>query len=137
MNRRTMLQGASLLVPILNLLLWGEAFAHAETEEKKMSIVCHIRYQIDPFKRDAFERYAEAWGKIIPACGGDLLGYFMPSEGTNDVAHAMIGFDSLAAYETYRAKLRSDPASKANFEFAERERLILREEREFLRPVKK
>jgi hypothetical protein len=49
----------------------------------------------------------------------------------------MIGFESLADYETYRAKLRSDPASKANFEFAERERLILREEREFVRPVKK
>jgi hypothetical protein len=100
-----------------------------------MTIVCHIRYRIDPFKRDLFERYAQAWGTIIPACGGDLIGYYMPSEGTNDVAHAMIGFDSLAAYETYRARLRSDPASKANFEFAERERLILREERTFLRPV--
>ncbi len=137
MNRRTVLQGASLLAPILSLLPWGNASAHIEIKEKSMSIVCHIRYQIDPFKRDAFERYAEAWGKLIPACGGDLIGYYMPAEGTNDVAHAMIGFESLAAYETYRAKLRSDPASKANFEFAERERFILREEREFVRPVKK
>lgn len=101
-----------------------------------MSIVCCIRYQIDPFKRDAFARYAETWGAIIPRCGGDLMGYFLPHEGTNDVALAMIGFESLAAYEAYRAKLKSDPEGRANFEFAERERLILREERTFLKPVK-
>src|ERR1700744_3002467 len=99
------------------------------------NMVCHIRYQIDPFQRDAFEQYARTWLSVIPECGGDLLGYFMPSEGTNDIAHAMIGFDSLAAYEAYRARLRSDPKSRANFEFAERERLILREERTFLKPV--
>ena len=101
-----------------------------------MNIVCCIRYQIDPFKREAFERYAEAWGKIIPKCGGALLGYFMPHEGTNDIALAMIGFESLAAYETYRARLKTEPESVANFTFAERERLILREERTFLRPVR-
>ena len=101
-----------------------------------MNVVCHIRYQFDPFKRAQFEDYARNWLTIIPACGGALLGYFMPHEGTNDVAHAMIGFDSLAAYESYRAKLRTDPQSKANFEFAQRERFILREERTFLRPVK-
>ncbi|MBI3676681.1 MAG: NIPSNAP family protein [Proteobacteria bacterium] len=102
-----------------------------------MSIVCHIRYEIDPFKRAAFEAYARQWLTIIPACGGDVLGYFMPHEGTNNIAHAMIGFESLAAYEAYRARLKSDAAGKANFEFAEQERLILREERTFLRPVQK
>jgi NIPSNAP len=100
-----------------------------------VSIVCHIRYQLDPFKRAAFEEYARRWLVLIPACGGDLLGYFMPHEGTNDIAHALIGFESLAAYETYRARLRSDTGSVANFEFAEREKFILREEREFLRRV--
>lgn len=101
-----------------------------------MNIVCHIRYQIDPFKRAQFEEYARAWLAIIPACGGDLLGYFMPHEGTNDIAHAMIGFETLAAYETYRARLRADAKAVANFTFAERERLILREEREFVRMVR-
>lgn len=101
-----------------------------------MNIVCHIRYRIDPFKRAQFEDYARAWLAIIPDCGGELVGYFMPHEGTNDIAHAMIGFDSLAAYETYRARLRSDAQAIANFAFAERERLILREERTFLRPVR-
>jgi len=100
-----------------------------------MKVVCHIRYEIDPFQRPAFEHYARGWLSIIPACGGDLIGYFLPHEGTNDIAHAMIGFDSLAAYEAYRARLREDGPAKANFEFAESRRLILKEERTFLRQV--
>lgn len=51
-----------------------------------MTVTCFIRYQIDPFQRDAFKRYAEAWGRIIPRCGGHLVGYFLPHEGSNDVA---------------------------------------------------
>lgn len=98
-------------------------------------IVCHIRYQIDPFQRDAFEQYAKTWLSVIPACGGDLLGYFLPHEGTNDVAYALIGFESLAAYEIYRGQLLKNPDGKANFEFAQREKFILRETREFLRKV--
>jgi len=101
-----------------------------------MSVVCQIRYQIDPFRRAAFEEYARVWLRRIPACGGDLIGYFMPHEGTNDIAFAMIGFDSLAAYEDYRARLRSDEESLANFAFAERDKFILREQRTFLRPVR-
>lgn len=101
-----------------------------------MNVVCQIRYQIDPYKRAQFEEYARNWLTLIPTAGGELLGYFMPHEGTNDVAFAMIGFDSLAAYEAYRAKLRTDPKSVANFNFAESEKFILREERTFLRPVK-
>ena len=99
------------------------------------SIICHICYQIDPFQRDGFEEYARTWLRVIPECGGDLLGYFMPHEGTNDVAHAMIGFDSLAAYEAYRARLRQDPAARANFDYAQTERFILRETRTFLEQV--
>ena len=100
-----------------------------------MSVVCFIRYEIDPFQRDAFARYATNWGRIIPRCGGDLIGYFLPKEGTNNVACALIGFDSLASYETYRARLRADPEGMANFGFAESNRFILREERTFLEPV--
>jgi hypothetical protein len=46
-------------------------------------ITCFIRYEIDPFQREAFREYAENWGRIIPRCGGRLLGYFLPHEGTN------------------------------------------------------
>ncbi len=100
-----------------------------------MNITCVIRYQIDPFQRDAFRRYAEAWDRIIPRCGGRLLGYFLPHEGTNDIAWGLIGFDSLAAYETYRATLKADPEGRANFEWAQRDRFILREERTFVEGV--
>src|SRR5262245_7505625 len=100
-----------------------------------MAITCFIRYQIDPFQREAFREYAEHWGNIIPRCGGDLLGYFLPSEGTNGIAWALMLFGSLAAYETYRARLRADPDGRANFERATTKRFILREERTFLEPV--
>jgi hypothetical protein len=100
-----------------------------------MTMTVFIRYQIDPFKRDAFEAYARRWLTIIPRCGGDLIGYWMPHEGTNNIAHALISFESLAAYETYRTRLRTDPDSVANFRYAEEQRLILAEERTFLRPV--
>ena len=84
-----------------------------------MSITCFIRYEIDPFQRDAFREYAQAWGRIIPRCGGDLVGYFLPHEGTNNVAWGLIAFESLAAYEAYRARLKSDPDGRENFAFAQ------------------
>lgn len=100
-----------------------------------MRVVCCIRYTLDPFKRAQFEEYARRWGAIIPRCGGDLVGYYLPHEGTNNIALAMIGFASLAEYEAYRARLRADPEGAANFRFAEEERFILSEERSFLRAV--
>ena len=100
-----------------------------------MTITCCIRYVIDPFKRDDFEDYARAWLTIIPTLGGNLLGYFLPHEGTNNVGLAMIGFDCLAAYETYRARLRADPQARENLQMAQTKRLILREERNFVETV--
>ena len=100
-----------------------------------MSITCFIRYQIDPFQREAFRRYAESWGHIIPRCGGNLLGYFLPLEGSNDIAWGLVGFDDLAAYERYRATLKSDAEGRANFEMAQSLRFILREERTWLEDV--
>jgi len=100
-----------------------------------MTLTCFIRYEIDPFKRDLFRRYAEQWGRIIPRCGGHLIGYFLPSEGTNYEAWGLISFDSLAAYEAYRTRLRADDQGRANFEFAQRERFIVREQRTFTEVV--
>jgi hypothetical protein len=105
------------------------------TGTRTMPITCFIRYQIDPFQREAFRRYAEAWGRIIPRCGGNLLGYFLPHEGSNHIAWGLIGFDDMAAYERYRAVLRADPEGRANFELAQAQRFILREERTWLEDV--
>ena len=101
-----------------------------------MEITVFIRYRLDPFKRDAFEAYARRWLEIIPRLGGKLDGYWMPHEGTNDVAFALVTFASLADYEAYRARLKTDEASVANFGEAERARCILGEERAFLRRVR-
>ena len=98
-------------------------------------ITCFIRYEIDPFQRENFKQYAENWGRIIPRCGGNLVGYFLPHEGTNNIAWGLIAFDSLASYETYRARLRSDPESLDNFTMAQTRRFILREERTFVEVV--
>jgi len=100
-----------------------------------MKIVCVIRYQIDPYQREGFKQYAENWGRIIPRCGGHLVGYFLPYEGTNDVAWGLIAFESLAAYEAYKARLRSDGESRENFAMAANKRLIIREERNFVELV--
>ena len=100
-----------------------------------MTITVFIRYQIDPFKRAMFEEYAGRWLGIIPRCGGDLHGYWMPHEGTNNIAFALISFENLAAYENYRARLRADQEGMANFGFAEENKFILAEERTFLRKV--
>ena len=100
-----------------------------------MSITCFIRYQIDPFQKEAFREYAENWGRIIPRCGGDLIGYFLPDEGTNYEAWGLISFDSLEAYERYRVHLRTDPEGVENFAWAQQQQFIVREERSFLRGV--
>jgi len=100
-----------------------------------MPITCFIRYELDPVQREAFRAYAENWGRIIPRLGGRLLGYWMPWEGTNYEAWGLVGFNSLADYEAYRARLKADPEARANFEFAQKQRFILREERTFCEDV--
>jgi hypothetical protein len=100
-----------------------------------MKVACVIRYEIDPYQRDAFQTYAQNWGRIIPRCGGHLVGYFLPHEGTNNVAWGLIAFDSLASYEAYRTRLKTDPEGCENFAMASEKRLIVREERTFVEAV--
>jgi hypothetical protein len=118
--------------PIIRASSEPRRTAQAGQNWENMTITCFIRYEIDPFQRDAFREYANNWRRIIPRCGGDLVGYFLPHEGTNNVAWGLIAFESLAAYEAYRATLKSDPEGRSNFAFAQERRLILREERTFL-----
>jgi hypothetical protein len=126
-TRREMLLGLAAGVPISTLATIGGPAS--------VKIACFIRYQIDPFQRDAFRQYAENWGRIIPRCGGQLIGYFLPHEGTNDIAWGLIAFESLAAYEAYRARLKLDSEARENFALAQSKRLVLREERTFLEVV--
>ena len=96
-------------------------------------ITCFIRYEIDPFKVEAFNEYARAWGQAIPRCGADLIGYYAPHEGSSTLAYGVYNIKNLAAYEAYRERLRNDPQGRANYEFAKREQFIRREDRVFLR----
>jgi NIPSNAP protein len=126
-TRREMLLGAAAGSPI--------SVVRAAVGTASVKIACFIRYQIDPSQHDAFRKYAENWGHIIPRCGGQLIGYFLPHEGTNDVAWGLIAFESLAAYEAYRTRLKLDPEARENFALAQSKRLVLREERTFLEVV--
>ncbi|MEZ5961107.1 MAG: NIPSNAP family protein [Hyphomonadaceae bacterium] len=96
-------------------------------------LTCCIRYEIDPFKKEQFQRYARAWGEAIPRCGADLIGYFAPHEGSATLAYGLYNIQDLAAYEEYRARLAADPTGRENYEFAKAERFILREDRTFLK----
>ena len=100
-----------------------------------MTVSCFIEYKINPFKREAFNQYAKNWANIIPRCGGELVGYFLPHEGTNYQAFGIISFDSLRSYETYRERLKQDSEAKQNFQFAQDEQFILEETRRFLTPA--
>jgi hypothetical protein len=117
------------------LVVGGQGRTKPLPERTSMTITCVIRYQIDPAQRDGFKEYAENWGRIIPRCGGRLVGYFLPYEGTNDVAWGLIAFDSLASYETYRTRLKADAEARENIAMAQSKRLILREERNFVEAV--
>jgi len=96
-------------------------------------ITCFIRYEIDPFKVEAFQQYARNWGEAIPRCGAELIGYFAPHEGSATTAYGVYSIESLATYEGYRARLRDDPLGRENYAFARKEQFIRREDRMFLR----
>lgn len=96
-------------------------------------ITCFITYEIDPFKREEFERYARYWGEAIPRCGADLVGYFAPHEGSATTAYGVYHLPSLADYEQYKKRLAEDPLGKENYAFAKREQFIRREDRIFLK----
>jgi NIPSNAP protein len=98
-------------------------------------ITCCIRYTLHPHRIADFERYAATWPPIIARCGGALLGYFLPKEGPNNFALALIEFGSLAAYEIYREALRADRGAQENFAHAMRTECVQAEDRCFLRRV--
>jgi hypothetical protein len=111
------------------------ARADTATRRETMKLICVIRYQIDPFQREAFRKHADNLIAFVPRCGGHLIAYCLPYEGTNDVAWGLIGFDSLAAYEAYRARLLTDPQAREDAAWMHAQRIILREERNFVEVV--
>ncbi len=93
-------------------------------------ITCCIRYEIDPFNVESFERYARNWGQAIPRCGADLIGYFAPHDGTRPLLRLRPG--RLRSLSRLAAGRPDRPRKHA---FARQERFIRREDRIFLRLV--
>src|SRR6202050_2614612 len=135
MGRRGAMRAVGMTSAALALWLRSSGHTRDERTHTNMMVTCVIRYQIDPFQREAFKEYAQNWGHIIPRCGGHLIGYFLPYEGTNDIAWGLIAFESLAAYESYRTRVKANPEARENFTMAQSKRLILREERNFVEIV--
>ena len=81
-------------------------------------ITCSLQYQIDPYKREEFRKYAEMWVHLVPKFGGTHYGYFLPKESANDLAVALFSFASLTDYETYRLESQRDPDCRAASAFA-------------------
>lgn len=98
-------------------------------------VTCFLKYTIDPYQLPAFEDYGKRWIELVNRFGGNHHGYFLPHEGANNIAFAFFSFPSLAAYEEYREKIKTDADCQAAFQLAEDSRCILSYERTFLRPV--
>ena len=98
-------------------------------------VTCYVRYVIYPKKVKEFEEYARMWIPLVEKFGGQHNGYFLPSEGANNIALALFTFESLSAYEEYRVKSLNDPACIEAFEFADKVDCIISYERSFFRPV--
>jgi len=98
-------------------------------------ITCWLRYEIDPAKVAEFEHYAKLWIPLVEKFGGTHHGYFLPSEGANDVALALFSFPSLAAYEQYRPDAATDAHCQAAYRYSQETACIRRWDRSFMRPV--
>lgn len=105
---------------------------HGANPTAQPPITCVIEYEIEPWAKDAFVRYAQMWGQAIPDCGADLIGYFAPHEGSATKGYGLYTLPSLAHYEAYKARLRQHDIGREAFAFAKAERFIRREDRTFL-----
>ena len=98
-------------------------------------ITCYLRYTIDPYQIEAFERYSRLILPLAAKYGGVHHGAFLPHEGSNNIAVHLFSFPSLAEYERYRTAVRDDEVAKEAWRLAEETRCILSFERTFMRPV--
>jgi len=98
-------------------------------------VTIYVRYVLDTAKLPEFEHYGKLWIPLVEKFGGRHHGYFMPSEGANNIALALFTFESLTTYERYRQQSFEDADCQAAFRYAEDTRCIISYERSFFRPV--
>ena len=98
-------------------------------------ITCHVKYTIDPYKVHDFEDYAKKWIEVVEMMGGIHHGYFLPSEGANNIAYCLFSFESLTRYEEYRLAMQNNARCIEIFTEANEKKFILHYERSFMRPL--
>jgi NIPSNAP len=98
-------------------------------------ITCVVDYTIEPAKVADFERFAEAWIRLVNEHGGQHHGYFLPSEGASDRALALFSFPSFADYEKYRELFGVHPDFVAADRIRDDSGCVLRYDRTFMRPL--
>ena len=98
-------------------------------------VTCFLRYLLDPYKLKECEHYGKLWIPIVEKFVGKRHGYFLPSEGANNIGLAMFTFPTLSEYERYRQQSLKDPDCVSAFKYAEETRCIMSYERTFFRPV--
>lgn len=98
-------------------------------------VTCYIRYVIDTDKVDEFEHYSKLWISLVNRFGGRHHGYFLPSEGANNIALALFTFPNLSEYEKYRKLSFESQDCIEAFNYAKETQCILSYERSFFRPV--
>ena len=65
-------------------------------------VTIYLRYVLNTAKLAEFEHYGKLWIPLVEKFGGQHHGYFLPSEGANNIALALFTFDSLAAWQPTR-----------------------------------
>lgn len=98
-------------------------------------VACYLRYVVKPSRLEDFERYAKSWIDWVNQAGGHHHGYFLPSEGANNIALALFSFPSLARYAAYREASFLDPDRQKVYKEAQASGCIVSYERSFFRPM--
>ncbi len=101
-------------------------------------ITLYLRYTIDPNKLSDYAAYVAAEEAPIRESGGNILGYFLPTDfaGSTSESIGLIDFPSLAEYEVYRAKLAAHPMHQQNVAALESAGVVLSTQRSLMRRAK-
>ena len=96
-----------------------------------------IRYTLDPNKTAHFKAYVEAELPAIRRSGGNVVGYFLPTDfaGPTNVAYGLIDFSTLASYEHYRHELAQASDHRTNVAELERSGGVLATHRSIIQRV--
>jgi hypothetical protein len=98
-----------------------------------------IRYTLDPNGLRHFRAYVDDELPVIVRSGGQVVGYFLPTDfaGPSNIAYGLIDFASLAGYEEYRGVLAADPDHQRNVAALERTGTIVATERSIIERVER